>query len=319
MRAGSSLVYPRACLQTHNRRCNAGRGMFDTETRNAITAAATEFGIEPAALLAVAEIESGGKAYVRIGARREPLIRFEGHYFDRRLVGEKRSFARRAGLSSPAAGAIANPSGQAARWRLLDRAIDIDRKAALESVSWGLGQVMGARWAWLGFGSVEQLVAEVRSDVGGQARLMARYIAKAGLSDALAARDWVRFARGYNGPGYRKNRYDRKLATAYGRYANNGTPFLRPETGRALRRGASGTAVAELQIALSAAGYPLTIDGRFGRLTEMALRNFQQAEGLPANGIADGATLAALGRRLSLAARLRSWWARIAAFLVPRN
>lgn len=293
--------------------------MFDTETRNAIAAAATEFGIEPAALLAVAEIESGGKAYVRIGARREPLIRFEGHYFDRRLVGEKRSFARRAGLSSPAAGAIANPSGQTARWRLLDRAIDIDRKAALESVSWGLGQVMGAHWAWLGFGSVEQLVAEVRSDVGGQARLMARYIAKAGLSDALAARDWVRFARGYNGPGYRKNRYDRKLATAYGRYANNGTPFSRPETGSALRRGASGTAVAELQIALSAAGYPLTIDGRFGRLTEMALRNFQQTEGLPANGIADSATLAALGRRLSLAARLRRWWARIAAFLVPRN
>lgn len=293
--------------------------MFDTETRNAIAAAAAEFGIEPAALLAVAEIESGGKAYVRIGARREPVIRFEGHYFDRRLVGEKRSFARRAGLSSPAAGAIANPSGQAARWRLLDRAIAIDRKAALESVSWGLGQVMGAHWAWLGFGSVEQLVAEVRSDVAGQARLMARYITKAGLSGALATRDWAAFARGYNGPGYRKNRYNRKLATAYDRYTKNGVPPTRQETGSALRRGASGTAVAELQIALSAAGYPLTIDGRFGRLTEMALRSFQHAEGLPANGIAGTETLATLRRHLSFGARLRRWWDRIAAFLVPRN
>ena len=293
--------------------------MLTHETRKAVAATAAEFGIEPAALLAVAEIESGGKAYVRIGGRREPVIRFEGHYFDRRLAGEKRCLARRAGLSSPAAGEIANPPGQAARWRLLDRAIAIDRKSALESVSWGLGQVMGAHWAWLGFGSVEDLVAEVRSDATGQARLMARYITKAGLSDALADRDWARFARGYNGPAYRRNRYDRKLAVAYRRYADGGTTHARPEADRALRRGASGTAVAELQITLSAAGYPLAIDGRFGRLTEMALRRFQKSVGLTADGVGGRETLAALRAHLSLAARLRRWWVLLMALLAPRN
>jgi len=33
--------------------------------------------------------------------------------------------------------------------------------------------------------------------------------------DLLAARDWPAFARAYNGPGYRKNRYDDKLRRAY--------------------------------------------------------------------------------------------------------
>ena len=302
-----------------DKRFNAGRDMFTNETSNAIATTATQFGIEPAALLAVAEVEAGGRAYALFEGRREPLIRFEGHYFDRRLVGDKRSRARRAALSAPEAGKIANPASQAARWRLLERAARIDRKAAYESVSWGLGQVMGAHWAWLGFANVDALVAEARAGVGGQARLMARYIVKAGLREALADRDWARFARGYNGPSYRKNRYDKKLAAAYARYAKNGTPAPKPTGEGTLRRGASGKAVADLQSALSAAGYPLAIDGRFGRLTAMALRRFQEHEGLPANGVADADTLAALRTRLSLGARLRRWWARIVTFLTHRN
>ena len=100
---------------------------------------AQEFGIEPAALLAIAEVESGGSVFAMIDGRAEPLIRFEGHYFDRRLAGDAQAEARAEGLASPNAGEIANPASQAARWRLLQRAAAIDRKAAYESVSWGLG------------------------------------------------------------------------------------------------------------------------------------------------------------------------------------
>jgi hypothetical protein len=121
--------------------------MFSRETITEITTIAASLGVEPAALLAVAEVESGGQAFATIGSRQEPMIRFEGHYFDRRLSQENRAIARKAGLSSPVAGRIANPATQAARWRLLDRAAAIDRQAAYESVSWGLGQVMGAHWA----------------------------------------------------------------------------------------------------------------------------------------------------------------------------
>src|SRR5690606_8321023 len=119
-----------------------------------------------------------------------------------RLHGEKLERARAEGLAAPQAGKVKNPAAQAARWALLARAEAIDAKAARESASWGLGQVMGAHWAWLGYADVDDLVTEARSGVGGQVALMARYIDKAGLLPALRNRDWTVFARGYNGPAY---------------------------------------------------------------------------------------------------------------------
>ena len=144
--------------------------MFTDKTIAEIAAVANELGIEPATLIAVAEVESGGKAFASVETRHEPLIRFEGHYFDQRLAPAERDIARKAGLASPVAGKIANPVTQIARWRMLDRAAAINRRAAYESVSWGLGQVMGAHWAWLGYAGIDALVAEARSGAGGQAR-----------------------------------------------------------------------------------------------------------------------------------------------------
>ena len=57
----------------------SGRTMFSSEILAEITEAANRLAIEPAALLAVAEVESGGVAFAIIDGRREPLIRFEGH------------------------------------------------------------------------------------------------------------------------------------------------------------------------------------------------------------------------------------------------
>ena len=59
--------------------------MFSKETIREISAVANTLDIEPAALLAIAEVESAGKAYALVKGRKEPMIRFEGHYFDRRL------------------------------------------------------------------------------------------------------------------------------------------------------------------------------------------------------------------------------------------
>lgn len=189
--------------------------MFDLQVENQIIQLARQAAIDPAALLAIAEVESGGKASARINDRHEPLIRFEGHYFDRRLTGLKRAQARAATLADPRAGAIRNPSSQAERWKMLRLAAAIDHQAAHESVSWGLGQVMGGHWRWLGYSSVDALVAECRADVAGQVKLMLRYCDKAGLLPAIRARNWAGFAKGYNGPAYAKNRYDQKLAAAY--------------------------------------------------------------------------------------------------------
>ncbi|HHZ10280.1 MAG TPA: N-acetylmuramidase family protein [Rhizobiales bacterium] len=193
--------------------------MFTNEVIGEIAKVADELRVGRAALLAVAEVESGGRVFARVGGQDLPLIRFEGHYFDRRLAGARRSRARAEGLSSPKAGAVANPPTQAERWAILERAVAIDRRAALESTSWGIGQVMGAHWDWLGYASVDGLVSDARSGAAGQARLMGRFISRAGLRPALRARDWAAFARGYNGPGYEANGYHTRMAAAYRRFA----------------------------------------------------------------------------------------------------
>jgi len=271
--------------------------MFTDDTVKDVEATAAEFGIEPAALLAIAEIESGGRAFTVVDGRSEPLIRFEGHYFDRRLSGDKRETARRLGIASPQAGAVANPASQAARWRIVDQAEKIDRKAAYESVSWGLGQVMGAHWLWLGFGNVDDMVAAARSGAAGQARLIALYLIKAGLAEALRQRDWPAVARGYNGPGYKANAYDTRLAEAFARHARTGG-VPSPAKTSLLRRGDRGEAVAALQRALSAAGYPVAADGVFGPMTAAAVLRFQREHGLEGDGIAGPLTMSALGRIL---------------------
>lgn len=68
---------------------------------------------------------------------------------------------------------------------------------------------MGAHWEWLGYSSIDELVAEARSSVGGQVRLMLKFIDKAGLKTALEQKDWRSFAR---------NQYDSRMAAAFERW-----------------------------------------------------------------------------------------------------
>lgn len=64
---------------------------------------------------------------------------------------------------------------------------------------------------------------------------------------------------------------------------------------KVLARPMMGEDVRDLQEKLRMLGYPVgTIDGEFGPMTEAAVFEFQSANNLPANGIADGPTLAAL-------------------------
>ena len=289
--------------------------MFGAEAKRAIAARARAMGVEPAALLAVAEVESGGRATARVEGRDEPLIRFEGHYFHRLLPPAKRRRALREGLASPRAGAVRNPRTQAARYRMLARARAIDREAADQSVSWGLGQVMGANWRALGYGSVDELVADARAGVAGQVRLMTRFIEANGLAEPLRARDWRAFARAYNGPAYARHDYHGRMARAHARYRRSGanalagddgpspSPGSRPAArGRTpdhagadrptLRRGARGESVRDLQILLGARA-----DGAFGPATLAAVRRFQSVKGLTVDGVVGSRTWAALEAR----------------------
>jgi len=56
---------------------------FSKEVVDAVTAAAQAEGLEPAALLAVVEVESNGQAFTTIDGRPMPLILYEYHVFYR--------------------------------------------------------------------------------------------------------------------------------------------------------------------------------------------------------------------------------------------
>ena len=64
---------------------------------------------------------------------------------------------------------------------------------------------------------------------------------------------------------------------------------------RELSRGMAGSDVSALQTRLVRLGLLNGVDGSFGGVTEAAVVSFQQSEGLPATGVADRDTLAALG------------------------
>ena len=295
--------------------------MFTPATLNEIIKAANAAGADPAALLSVVEVESGGKFFAKVRGRDEPLIRFEGHYFDRRLDDSDKAKARGLGLASPVAGRVRNPSSQEERWDMLDRACEIARAAALESVSWGIGQIMGSHWRSLGFASVEDLVATARAGVKGQVTLLVRFIEVNRLLTLLNKRDWEAFARRYNGPGYRRNSYDQKLAAACRRYE------------RIVERGAAPTRTGEaasgheplnersaqvraMQVMLQQLGHELAADGIFGVKTKAALQTFQRAHALVSDGIAGPRTMAALRDAAAGQQEEPSWLGRLFRYVL---
>lgn len=282
--------------------------MFEPELTKEISLIAAQHEIEPEALMAVVAVESNGKLGASVNGRMEPLIRFEGHYFYRLLTTAKRNKAVTRGLAHSQAGRIKNPWLQSARWKLLKRAEEIDRPAALASCSWGCGQVMGSHWRWLGFASVDALVTEARDGASGQIRLMMRYIQKAKLVSKLQDHDWAGFARAYNGPAYAKYKYDSKMRDAYRRFCN-----LSKSPGKAemlakrnqlqmLKFGSVGVAVRQLQRDLSSIGYTLKVDGDFGPATERVLKQFQHENRLQPDGIFGPKTLEMLKRKLPVMA-----------------
>lgn len=286
---------------------------MNNETIAAAKRLAPIYKVPAATVLGVVEQESNGVVYASIGGHSEPIIRWEGHYFFKRLRGAQLDKAVKAGLASPRAGGVPNPASQQDRWsRLILPAMSIDKQAAIESCSWGVGQVMGAHWEKLGFKSAEEFADKARSGVEGQMRIMLEFCKMAGLIDELQRGDFVGFTRGYNGTGnvasYSAS-MKRKVQAWAKKLPENGltsvaagtidhVPVTSPSKTKnaetMLRLGVTGARVRELQELLLRAGLSVGVDGDFGPATERVVEEFQRRQHLDVDGIAGPQVMAAL-------------------------
>lgn len=221
-------------------------------------------GVFAAQVWALLTVETRGFGFLQ---DRRPQILFERHVFH--LLTRGRHDSGHAHISNARAGGYVGGGAEYAR---LDEALGLDREAALQSASWGIGQVMGFNYVVAGFAGIDDMVAAMARDEDAQLLAMANFIKGNGLAGALQRRDWTSFARGYNGPEFKNNAYDTRLAAAHAKYA-----VMLPDL-----------ALRTAQAALLYLGIdPGPIDGFRGRRTRSALLHFQERSGLPATGELD--------------------------------
>jgi hypothetical protein len=174
--------------------------------------AAEQLGCELAALRSVDEVESAGKGFLKSN---RPKILFEAHVFSKQ-TGHRYDNTHPE-ISSPKWNRRLYKGGEA-EYDRLEQAVALDRSSALKSASWGRYQILGLNHASAGFADVEAFVAAMVQSEGEHLRALAMFLkSNPAMLTALRNRDWKEFARLYNGPRYKDNKYDVKLETAYAR------------------------------------------------------------------------------------------------------
>jgi N-acetylmuramidase len=220
---------------------------------------------------AVLSVETSGCGYL---PDRRPQILFERHIFHRLTKGKFDD----GDVSDPTPGGY-GPRG-APQYDRLNRAILKDRTAALQSASWGLGQIMGMNFAKAGFQDVEDMVAAMSDSEDRQLMAMANFLTGTGLASFLRGHDWASFARGYNGPNFAINRYDIRLNSEFQRFSAGALPDL---------------SVRAAQLYLTYLGFhPGPIDGIAGEHTLAALADFETQHEVQHATIIDEACIAGL-------------------------
>lgn len=170
---------------------------------------AQEFKCDLSAVKAVIELEAVGSGFFDDG---RPKILFEAHHFSRLTNGVyDKSHSH---LSSPTWNRSLYTYGSN-EWIRLTQAHYLNAEAALQSTSWGIGQVMGFNFEVAGYENVTDFVKDMFISEHEQIRAMFRFIQGKGLIEALNSHSWEEFAFGYNGAGFKKNHYHIKLESAY--------------------------------------------------------------------------------------------------------
>lgn len=179
---------------------------------------AADLGCEYASLMAIKEVESGGKTSFTKEGR--PIALHEGHIFWKyiKLYGGTPDNKNNEDILYPNWTKEFYKTGDA-EYELIDRAFNLNTKAALESSSLGMFQIMGFNYKICGCKSPEEFWGRCMLSELEQIEMFAKFIKNnPKMHKALKDKDWSTFAKLYNGPEYAKNKYDSKLSSAYLKY-----------------------------------------------------------------------------------------------------
>lgn len=178
-------------------------------TEDAYRESANIIGCEVARIKAVSDVESRGAGFLEDG---RPKILFEAHHFSRLTGGNYNE--SHPNISSPSWDRSLYKGGAAEHDRI-QKAMELDREAALKSSSWGKFQIMGWHWDTCEYDNLQAFINGMWRSEGEHLRAFTHFIQSEGLDKPLRQGDWHAFARGYNGPQYQKNNYAERMKQAY--------------------------------------------------------------------------------------------------------
>jgi N-acetylmuramidase-like protein len=195
--------------------------MNTTLTDQDFARAAKELNVEEAAIRAVAEVEAAGQGFLADG---RPAILYEAHIFHAETKAKHAGAKDRRGvlLSSPKWNRSLYGAAGAAQHDRYEDARKLDPDAANKACSWGMFQILGQNHKACGFDSSQAFVDAMWGGASAHLDAFVAFIKANKLDGPLRAKNWAAFARGYNGPGYAQNAYDKKMAAAYARWKAKG-------------------------------------------------------------------------------------------------
>lgn len=186
---------------------------MNKELQTIVRLVACNNNLEPAALAAFIEVESGGKGFDEKTGK--ILIQFEPVWMK-----------RLAPYTPSGAWSVNKVDVQSKEWIAFNDAFSKNPNKAMEATSIGLGQIMGFHYKRLGFATVGDMWDDAKKGLENQIEQIAKFI----LTDpkllfALKTGDWHTVASIYNGSQYAKmakiwgrEPYNISMAKAYGKY-----------------------------------------------------------------------------------------------------
>jgi hypothetical protein len=185
-----------------------------------LTDAATAIGTDEAAILAVGELESVNNGFLASG---DPKVLFEAHIFSGLTKGKYDK--SNPDVSSATWDKSLYSKGSAEQRGLgeymrLSTAMSLDADAAIKATSWGRFQILGLNHKAAGYKTPKAFMSAMLTSEVYHLKGFVNFVNRSTIrSQSLQNHNWARFARNYNGPAFKANRYDTRLSNAYKKYS----------------------------------------------------------------------------------------------------